>query len=176
MPGRHAPTIWCSDAGSKTGTDFSLNTSATLVYTMVVCNSCPVCVNVFFNLPCLSAAYTLSDRRSFQGFIIDYRSRLNPRYEKIERKKTKYIIVHTSELGREMTLRVVSKGKCLRNGRRTPGGHAHYVIARDGRTYRMMNKKYVADHAGLSMWNGETDISKISIGTSLEASIDPLAY
>jgi hypothetical protein len=122
---------------------------------------------VFSNLPCLSAAYTLSDRRSFQRFIIDYRSRLNPKYEKVERKKTKYIIVHTSELGREMTLRVVSKGKCLRNGRRTPGGHAHYVIARDGRTYRMMDKKYVADHAGLSMWNGETDISKISIGIEL---------
>jgi len=120
-----------------------------------------------FNLPCLSAAYTLSDRRSFQRFIIDYRSRLNPKYEKVNRKKTKYIIVHTSELGRQMTLRVVSKGKVLRNGRRTYGGHAHYVIARDGTTYRILDKNYVADHAGLSMWNGETDISKISIGIEL---------
>jgi len=120
-----------------------------------------------FNFPCLSAAYTLSDRRSFQRFIIDYRSRLNPRYEKVKRKKTKYIIVHTSELGRKMTLRVVSKGKVLRNGRRTYGGHAHYVIARDGTTYRILDKNYVADHAGLSMWNGETNISRISIGIEL---------
>ncbi|MFO7555479.1 MAG: peptidoglycan recognition family protein [Desulfobacterales bacterium] len=120
-----------------------------------------------FNLPCLSAAYTLSDRRSFQRFIIDYRSRLNPKYQKVKRKKTKYIIVHTSELGRTMTLRVVSKGKVLRNGRRTYGGHAHYVIARDGTTYRILDKNYVADHAGLSMWNGETGISKISIGIEL---------
>jgi len=120
-----------------------------------------------FNFHCLSAAYTLSDRRSFQRFIIDYRSRLNPRYEKVKRKKTKYIIVHTSELGRKMTLRVVSKGKVLRNGRRTYGGHAHYVIARDGTTYRILDKNYVADHAGLSMWNGETNISRISIGIEL---------
>jgi hypothetical protein len=66
-----------------------------------------------------------------------------------------------------MTLRVVSKGKRLRNGGKTYGGHANYVIARNGRTYRVLDKKYVADHAGLSMWNGETDISKISIGIEL---------
>jgi N-acetylmuramoyl-L-alanine amidase len=120
-----------------------------------------------FNFSHASFAYTLKERRSFQHSIIDYRSSLNPGYEKIRRKKTKYIIVHTSELGRKMTLKVVSKGKRLRDGRRTPGGHAHYVIARNGRTYRILDNKYVADHAGLSMWNGETDISQISIGIEL---------
>ena len=120
-----------------------------------------------FNLPRVSSAYTLKERRSLQYSIVNYRPRLNPGYEKVRRKKTKYIIVHTSELGLKMTLRVVSKGKRLRNGRRTNGGHAHYVIARNGRTYRVLDKKYVADHAGLSMWNGETDISKISIGIEL---------
>jgi hypothetical protein len=119
------------------------------------------------NLPGLSAAYTLADRLSFQHGIADYRSRLNPGYEKVRRKTTKYIIVHTAELGLNTTLRVVSKGKHLRNGRSTCGGHAHYVIARNGRTYRVLDKKYVADHAGLSMWNGETDISKISVGIEL---------
>jgi N-acetylmuramoyl-L-alanine amidase len=119
------------------------------------------------NLPHLSAAYTKRDRLNFQRSIVDYRSRLNPKYKKIRRKKTKYIIVHTSELGLKMTLRVVSKGKRLRNGGRTYGGHANYVIARNGRTYRVLDKKYVADHAGLSMWNGETDISKISIGIEM---------
>jgi len=119
------------------------------------------------NLPNFSGAYTLADRLNFQNSIVDYRSRLNPKYEKIRRKKTKYIIVHTSELGLKMTLRVVSKGKRLRNGGRTHGGHANYVIARNGRTYRVLDKKYVADHAGLSMWNNETDISKISIGIEL---------
>jgi N-acetylmuramoyl-L-alanine amidase len=121
----------------------------------------------FLNIFHVSFAFTLKERRSFQHSIIDYRSRLNSRYEKVRRKRTKYIIVHTSELGRKMTLRVVSKGKRLRDGRRTPGGHANYVIARNGRTYRILDKKYVADHAGLSMWNGETDISQISIGIEL---------
>jgi N-acetylmuramoyl-L-alanine amidase len=120
-----------------------------------------------FHFPHASFAYTLKESRSFQHSIIDNRSRLNPHYEKVRRKKTKYIIVHTSELGLKMTLRVVSEGKRLRDGRRTDGGHAHYVIARNGRTYRILDKKYVADHAGLSMWNGETDISQISIGIEL---------
>jgi hypothetical protein len=126
-----------------------------------------LCVAFILNLPHFSAAYTLADRLSFQRSIVDYRSQLNPNYKKVRRKQTKYIIVHTSELGRKMTLRVVSKGKRMRNGRKTAGGHTHYVIARNGRTYRIVDKKYEADHAGLSMWNRETDISKISIGIEL---------
>jgi hypothetical protein len=126
-----------------------------------------LCVAFILKLPHFSAAYTLADRLSFQRSIVDYRSRLNPNYKKVKRKQTKYIIVHTSELGRKMTLRVVSKGKRLRNGRKTAGGHTHYVIARNGRTYRVVDKKYEADHAGLSMWKAETDISKISIGIEL---------
>lgn len=119
------------------------------------------------NLPTLSDAYTRADRRSFQRSIIDSRSQLSPGFKTVKRKKTKYIIVHTSELGLKTTLKVVSKGKHLRNGRSTNGGHTHYVIARDGRTYRVLDKKYRADHAGLSMWNGEADISKLSIGIEL---------
>ncbi len=120
-----------------------------------------------FNLPPLSASFTQAERDNFQHSVVDFRSRLNHSYKKVQRKKTKYIIVHTSELGLKTTLRVVSKGKRLRNGRLTNGGHAHYVIARNGRTYRILDKKYDADHAGRSMWNGETDISKISIGIEL---------
>ena len=124
-------------------------------------------LSFLLNLPLLSEAYTRADRRSFQRSIIDSRSKLNPRFKKVKRKKTKYIIVHTSELGLKTTLKVVSKGKSLRNGKRTHGGHSHYVIAQNGRTYRILDKKYKADHAGLSMWNGEEDISKTSIGIEL---------
>jgi hypothetical protein len=112
-------------------------------------------------------AFTRTETVQFQRSIVDYRSRLNRRYKKIKRKKTKYIIVHTAELGLKTTLRVVSKGKRFRNGRRTNGGHAHYVIARNGRTYRILDRKYEADHAGRSMWNGDTDISAMSIGIEL---------
>jgi N-acetylmuramoyl-L-alanine amidase len=120
-----------------------------------------------FTVSSLSAAYTRAERRSFQRSIVDFRSRLNPKFRKARRKKTKYIIVHTSELGLKATLKVVSKGKRLRNGRKTRGGHTHYVIARNGRTYRILDKRYEADHAGISMWKGETDISSVSVGIEL---------
>lgn len=117
--------------------------------------------------PFAARAASRADAAQFQRSIVDYRSRLNPRFKKIKRQKTKYIIVHTAELGRQTTLRVVSQGKRFRSGRRTPGGHAHYVIARDGWTYRILDKQYVADHAGISMWDGDTDISQLSIGIEL---------
>lgn len=103
---------------------------------------------VVFCFPGDVHAYTNKEKVTFQRNIIDRQNQLNPKLKKIPRKKTKYIIVHTSEGGLKSTLRVVSKGKKRVKGRfRTRGGHAHYVIARDGRTYRIMNKRYVADHA-----------------------------
>ena len=113
------------------------------------------------------AAFSRTERRAFQRSIIDKRKQLHPRFKRVLRKRTKYIIVHTSEAGLNVTLKVVSKGKLVRGRRLSYGGHAHYVIARDGRSFRILNKKYEADHAGLSMWNGETDISRVSIGIEL---------
>lgn len=112
-------------------------------------------------------AYTRAERQTLQNSIVDRRGQLNPKYKKVSRKKTRFIIVHTSEGGLNSTLRVVSHGKKMRSGYKTNGGHAHYVISRNGRVYRIMDKRYVADHAGRSMWNGQTDISKISIGIEL---------
>ena len=126
-----------------------------------------VCLLLVLMAPSPVAAFSTAERRQFQRSIIDYRSRLHTNYKKIQRKHTRYIIVHTSELGLKHTLRVVSKGKQFRNGRRTYGGHTHYVIARNGRTYRIMDKQWVADHAGRSMWNGQTDLSRRSIGIEL---------
>lgn len=124
-------------------------------------------LSLLFLSPSVSTAFTRSEREAFQRSIVDYRPRLNHRYKKIKRKKTKYIIVHTAELGLKTTLRVVSKGKHFYNGRRTHGGHTHYVIARNGRTYRILDKRFVADHAGRSMWNGDTYLSNLSIGIEL---------
>ncbi len=105
--------------------------------------------------------------KKFQKNIIDYRKYINRRFQKVLRKRTRYIIIHTSELGKSATLKVVSKGKKFKSGYKTPGGHAHYVIARNGKTYRILHKKYRADHAGLSMWEGRENISDISIGIEL---------
>jgi hypothetical protein len=43
------------------------------------------------------------------------------------------------------------------------------VIARNGQTYRILDKKYRANHAGLSMWNGETGLNRSSVGIELVA-------
>ncbi len=120
-----------------------------------------------FSPPPATAAYSKAELRSFQARIVDYRSRLNPKYKKKKRKQTRYIIVHTSELGLSATLRVVSKGKRFKSGRRTPGGHANYVIARDGRVFRILDKQFRADHAGRSMWEKHTDISSLSVGIEI---------
>ena len=125
-----------------------------------------VLVIVLLTTPSGQAAqvYSHSDLVRFQSRIIDYCSRINPRFKKKVRTRTRLIIVHTSELGLESTLRVVSRGKRFENGRTTPGGHANYVIARNGTVYRILDKKYRADHAGLSMWDGVSDVSDISVG------------
>ena len=114
-----------------------------------------------------ASVFSRAERSTYQKSIIDYRKRINPHYRKVKRKKTRYIVVHTSECNRKSTLRTVSKGKRLRNGRRTYGGHAHYVIDRSGRTYRILHKRYRADHAGTSMWNSQTGLSDASIGIEL---------
>jgi N-acetylmuramoyl-L-alanine amidase len=103
---------------------------------------------------------------AFQRSIVDRRADLHWRYKKIPRKKTRYIIVHTSEAGLRSTLHSVLKGKRVRRGR-TWGGHTHYVIARNGRTYRILDKRYIADHAGISLWNGETNLSDVSLAIEL---------
>ncbi len=105
--------------------------------------------------------------KKFQHSIVDYRKYISKKFKKIIRKRTRYIIIHTSELGKSATLKVVSRGKYVKSGYKTPGGHAHYVIARNGKTYRILDKKYRADHAGLSMWQGQENISDISIGIEL---------
>jgi N-acetyl-anhydromuramyl-L-alanine amidase AmpD len=117
--------------------------------------------------PDTAGAYTRAGKQAFQRSIVDKRAKLNTRYKKSERTRTRYIIVHTSEGGLQSTLRAVSAGKQVRSGYRTKGGHAHYVIARDGRVYRTLDKRYIADHAGRSMWNGQTKISRYSIGIEL---------
>jgi N-acetylmuramoyl-L-alanine amidase len=120
-----------------------------------------------FFLPENVHAVSVNERTAFQRTIVDYQGYLNPRFRKNLRKQTKYIIVHTSESGFQSALQTISSGKLAHNGNRTFGGHAHYVVARDGVTYRTLDKGYVADHAGLSLWDGQYDISRVSMGIEL---------
>ncbi len=44
---------------------------------------------------------------------------------------------------------------------------AHYVIDEDGTVYQLVGEDKRAWHAGVSNWNGETDINSASIGIEL---------
>ena len=99
--------------------------------------------------------------------MIDYRAYLNPLFPKRMRKRTRYIIVHTTECDLKTTLKIVSKGKQDDFKWVSRGGHTHYVIARNGQTYRILDEKFRAHHAGRSMWNGERNINKTSVGIEL---------
>lgn len=44
---------------------------------------------------------------------------------------------------------------------------AHYMIDKDGTAYQLVDEEKRAWHAGVSRWNGETDINSHSIGIEL---------
>ncbi len=108
----------------------------------------------------------LNGKKSTGIKIIDYQKFLNRKFKKRKRISTKYIIIHTSEAGKISTLRTLSGGKRV-GRRRTKGGHANYMITREGKVYRILDHKYRADHTGLSMWNGLSDLSSHSVGIEL---------
>jgi N-acetylmuramoyl-L-alanine amidase len=100
--------------------------------------------------------------------IVDYQRHLNPRFKKHLRKETRFIIVHSTESSLPSALRTLSRGR-VRHGRYvTHGGHAHFLIAREGTVYRILDPKYWANHAGVSMWDGFANLSDISVGVELE--------
>lgn len=99
---------------------------------------------------------------------IDYQRRLNPKFSKRVRPETRFIIVHSTESRLPSALRTLSRGKVRRGRTLTRGGHAHYLIARNGAIYKILDPKFWANHAGVSMWNGLEGLSDYSIGIELE--------
>jgi hypothetical protein len=124
-------------------------------------------ISQFLLLTSDSFGFSANEYRHFEKSIIDYREHLNPLFKKIKKNNTRYIIVHTSECDLKTTLKIVSQGKQDNYKWVSRGGHTHYVIARNRQTYRILDKKYRANHAGLSMWNGETGLNRSSVGIEL---------
>ena len=129
------------------------------VYLLTIC--------LFLWLPAESVGSTNKVHRISMATIIDYRGHLNPLFPKRVRKSTQYIIVHTSECDLKTTLKIVSEGKQDNFKWVTRGGHTHYVIARDGQAYLILGEEFKAHHAGRSMWNGERNLNRVSIGIEL---------
>ena len=73
-----------------------------------------------------------------------------------QRRVTKFIVLHTTEGSARGALEKLSKN-----------GECHYMIAKDGKIYTIIDKNRIAYHAGVSMWNGQTGLDSMSIGIEI---------
>jgi len=80
-----------------------------------------------------------------------YRSPRNP--ERRVRQATRLIILHTTEAPARSSLNKLSDR-----------GEAHFCVTENGGIYRIVDRDREAFHAGRSMWNGQEDVDKFSIG------------
>jgi N-acetylmuramoyl-L-alanine amidase len=91
----------------------------------------------------------------------------------IEPRKAGYspsiLILHYTGLPTvERALDVLSRPDCKVS--------CHYVVDEDGRVIQMVAEELRAWHAGVSSWNGETDINSASIGIEIQNSGHMLGY
>jgi hypothetical protein len=85
---------------------------------------------------------------------LNIESRYSPLNSRREiRSSTRYIILHTTEGGGKGSLDKLRKY-----------GEAHYMVDRDGKVTRIIQHNRIAMHAGRSMWSGQTNIDRTSIG------------
>jgi len=68
------------------------------------------------------------------------------------RRETRYIVLHTTEAREASSLRKLRRR-----------GETHYFVHRDGRVARIVDRRRIATHAGLSMWKGHTHLDKLSV-------------
>jgi N-acetylmuramoyl-L-alanine amidase len=86
--------------------------------------------------------------------ISDYYSPWNAK--RARRQQTHYIVLHTTEGPKQGALE-----KLWRQG------EANYLVDEAGRVYRIVHRDRVAEHAGLSMWNGLKDLDTCSVGVEV---------
>ena len=83
-----------------------------------------------------------------------YRSPRNP--QRKLRKSTLFVVLHTTEGSAKGSLEKLSAN-----------GECHYVVDEGGAVWSIVDKGRVAFHAGLSMWDGRTDLDGCSIGIEI---------
>lgn len=83
--------------------------------------------------------------------IVSYYSPRNG--ERARRRRTDYIILHTTEGPAAGSLRKVYEN-----------GETHFLVDPAGKVYRIIHWRRVALHAGQSMWDGRTDLDQSAIG------------
>ena len=87
----------------------------------------------------------------------------SPNYDYRKSKSIKFIIIHYTALG---SLEEAIKHLCLKNNKVS----SHYLISQKGEVYNLVSDAKRAWHAGLSFWQGKSDINSLSIGIELDYS------
>lgn len=124
---------------------------------------------VLMILCCAFPAFAMARQETKETLrIVDYQKQLNRSFHKRLRPETRFIIIHSTESSLPSSLRTLSKGKVSRGRYITQGGHAHFLVAKNGKVYRILDPKYWANHAGVSMWDRLTNLSDYSVGVELE--------
>ena len=98
--------------------------------------------------PVISATVTRSK------IISTYRSPKNS--TRARRRSTQFIILHTTEGSVKGAIQKLSEN-----------GECHYLVDTDGKLYSIIDRAKIAYHAGLSMWNGLTELDSCSIGIEI---------
>ena len=76
--------------------------------------------------------------------------------ERPQRKRTEFIILHTTEGPKAPSLAKLQKN-----------GEAHYLVDTGGKVFRIIDRGRVAFHAGRSMWDGKTNLDNVSVGIEI---------
>ncbi len=92
-----------------------------------------------------------------QPRFYDYSGDLDPKFPKIKRQQTPFVVLHCTT-GGEGDFEDSLKGLL------SPGVNAHYLIRRNGDVYRLVPEEFVAFHSGLSRWDGYEDLNLFSLG------------
>jgi len=88
------------------------------------------------------------------GFSVNFVNEISPRNsERPKRKQTLYIVLHTTEAPDKSSLSSLQRY-----------GEANYMVSTGGTVYRIIDHNRVAYHTGVSMWNGRTNLDKVSLG------------
>ena len=109
------------------------------------CLACSVCLLSF------CAPLVFVSRTAAELDIVNHYSPRNR--ERPRRRSTDYIILHTTEGAGKGSLKKVHRN-----------GEAHYFVKRNGKVYRIIDRRRVAFHCGRSMWNGRRNIDNHSLG------------
>lgn len=94
--------------------------------------------------------------RTAGGLSVSSKYRSPRNAQRALRKSTLFVVLHTTEGAAKGSLEKLSAN-----------GECHYVVDEGGAVYSIVDKGRVAFHAGLSMWDGRTDLDGSSVGIEI---------